>query len=148
MIKIKIDKSVLARHREYIINSNILSKFKSFKTDPVVLDKVLNDTLKEEHKKFCDYIINHVEDLKEHSLEEVVKGKNIFLGDVFSLHLINEEFEKIFPGIFKFINQKTNESIKYKDMIVEYIGYEDFSSKKLIDFFELEYKLVNKYTKK
>lgn len=148
MIKIKINEDILDIHREYIINSNIIDNFLKFKKDSAALDKLLKSEQKKEHENFCDFIINQVQELKKYSTIELVGRKNIFLGNVYNLHLINEQIIKSFPLLFDFINHKTDESIKYKDILLEYIGYEEFSGRKIFDFFELEYRLCNKYSKK
>lgn len=147
MISIKITKSILEKHRQYIIQSEIKNKFENLKFNKDILEILPDKGYNIEHEKFCDYIIVEVEKLENNSCDALELSSNIFLADCLELHNINKVFEKDFPLLFHFFKLDNKNSNVYKDKILEEIGYEKFSSKELKQFFFIENKMYKKYSK-
>ena len=134
MIKINISNDIKKKHAKYIINSNIKEKFTKLKINS-------ENLLDQEHNRFCDFMINQVESLNDYSDNSI--GKNLFIDEVYQLHEIIKEVKLTYPNVSK----KILENEEYKNEILEAISYEEFSSKKITSYFDMEEGFIRKYNK-
>ena len=148
MIKIRnISNKILERHKNYIIEQNIIGKIEKLENKPEILGLFNDKEFKQEHIKFCGYIKEECKKLEKNSLSENIKNKNLFLANVFELNEIIGKTKKQFPRLSTIFSSNDNSCIKYTDEILNGLDYSNFSSVNMKDFFKLELDFSKKYNK-
>ncbi|MFT8340854.1 MAG: hypothetical protein ABF652_05395 [Clostridium beijerinckii] len=147
MIKIKLSNKMLKSHKDYIIELCLEDKFNELKINQEILEKLPNDKYIIEHQKFCEYIINEVQILKNNCFDEELINNSIFLADSRKLHDISKQFEIDFPLLSELFKKDNKNENEYKDTILNCIGYKSFSGKNLTLFFKPEMDMYKKYSK-
>lgn len=143
MMYIEISDEIILKHAMYIVNSDIKYNFSRLKK----VDIKDSSNVKKEHIKFCDFIINEIDNIQS-NIDNIEKlNENIFLAKPDVLNTALKKIQKKFPLISNKINSKNYiyDKITYKDIVLDSIGYEEFSSHKIRDFFYKEKKFIKKY---
>ncbi|MDD7793716.1 HNH endonuclease [Clostridium sp. 'White wine YQ'] len=149
MIKINLSKDIIRKHVNYIIESNIRKNIETLKESEEILQilsEKYGEDFKEEHIKFCKYILEHITNLNE--IENNLKDieSNIFISSPNALNEIIHDINNKFPIIFNEIYNNSEDI--YNKYILDSFGYKKFSGMDMIGYYDLENNFLQKYSSK
>lgn len=136
MYKIEVSKYILDKHKQYILQSDIISEIETLKNNSSLMKKY-----GQEHILFCDFLINQVNDLNN---KNILEEDNLFLSKPKILNKYIEKIQRDFPNVAEVINDEKN---YYNKMILSAFGYEKFSSEKMSLYYKQEEKFLKSYSK-
>lgn len=124
MVNVKLNKILIQRHAIYIKNSYINKEIKKLYIKKICTQLSMRHGKEfvREHIKFCEYLLEEVENIDKDI------NNNLFLGNVRVLEKKIDEIKQKFPNVCKAIDEESEieEDIKYWKQIYIAFGYEKF----------------------